>query len=56
MPPGIKRVLVWALFGFTVYAIITNPDRAADIVAAVWDITAEGFRNIGRFFENIVGE
>lgn len=55
MPDQIKRILVWLVFGFFVYAIITNPDRAADIVQAIWDIIADGFRNIGRFFEALVG-
>ena len=55
MPEQIKRVLAWLLFGFIVYAIITNPDRAADIVQSIWEIIAEGFRNIGRFFEALVG-
>ena len=54
MPKTIKRILVWLLFGFIVYAIITSPDRAADIVQAVWDIIAEGFRNIGRFFSSLI--
>jgi hypothetical protein len=55
MPDRMKRVLFWLLFGFVVYAIVSNPDGAADIVASIWDIIADGFRNIGRFFEAIVG-
>lgn len=56
MPNGMKRILIWLLFGFVVYAVITSPDRAADIVVAVWDFILEGFRSIGRFFEALVGE
>jgi hypothetical protein len=55
MPEGIKRTLLWLLFAFFLYAIITNPDRAADIVQAIWNLIADGFRNIGRFFEALVG-
>lgn len=54
MPRNVKQILVWLLFGFIIYAIITSPDRAADIVQAVWDIIAEGFRNIGRFFSSLM--
>ncbi|MGB5952487.1 MAG: hypothetical protein WBG57_08260 [Ornithinimicrobium sp.] len=54
MPGPIKRILLWLLFGFFIYAIITSPDRAADIVEAVWDIIADGFRNIGRFFDALM--
>ncbi len=55
MPGKIKSVLWWLLFGFLVYAIITSPDRAADIVAAFWDIIEQGFKNIGQFFEALMG-
>lgn len=55
MPPTVKKVLHWLVWGFVVYAIITNPDRAADIVGAVWDILSQGFLNIGRFFNNLLG-
>ncbi|USQ76607.1 hypothetical protein [Ornithinimicrobium cryptoxanthini] len=54
MPRNIKQILTWLLFGFIIYAIITSPDRAADIVQATWDIIAEGFRNIGRFFSSLM--
>jgi hypothetical protein len=54
MPSKIKVILIWLLFGFLVYAIITSPDRAADIVQASWDVIAEGFRNIGRFFQSLM--
>ncbi len=55
MPPRIKQILLWLLFGFLIYAIVTSPDRAADILQAFWDIIADGFRNIGRFFEALMG-
>lgn len=55
MPPMVKKVLHWLVWGFVIYAIITNPDRAADIVSAVWDIISQGFLNIGRFFNNLMG-
>ena len=47
-------ILIWLLFGFLVYAIITSPDRAADIVQAVWDIIAQEFTNIGQFFQSLL--
>ena len=55
MPDKIKQILLWVLFIFIVYAVISKPDRAADIVIAVWDFIVEGFRSIGRFFEALVG-
>jgi hypothetical protein len=55
IPPRIKLILTWLAFGFIVYAIVTNPERAADIVQSIGSIIADGFRNIGRFFEALVG-
>ncbi|WP_153398332.1 hypothetical protein [Ornithinicoccus halotolerans] len=55
MPGKIKLILTWLVFGFLVYAVITSPERAADIVRAVWDIVLTGFQNIGRFFESLLG-
>ena len=55
MPSKIKQILIWLLFGFIIYAIITSPERAADIVQATWDIIANGFRNIGQFFSSLMG-
>lgn len=54
MPKNIKQILIWLLFGFIVYAIITSPDRAADIVQAIWDIIVTGVQNIGRFFTSLI--
>lgn len=55
MPGKIKLILTWVVFGFLVYAVITSPERAADIVQAVWDIILAGFQNIGQFFESLLG-
>lgn len=55
MPSKIKQILLWLLFGFLIYAIVTSPDRAADIVQAVWDIIAQGFQSIGQFFQALMG-
>jgi len=54
MPRKIKQVLWWLLAGFLIYAIVTSPNQAADILASVWDIIEQGFRNIGRFFEALI--
>ncbi len=54
MPSTIKKILLWLVFGFLIYAIITSPDRAADIIQAIWDIIVQGFTNIGRFFGSLV--
>lgn len=54
MPATVKKILLWLIFGFLVYAIITSPDQAADIVRGVWDVIAQGFINIARFFSSLM--
>lgn len=54
MPATVKKIIMWLIFGFLIYAIITSPDRAADIVRGVWDIIATGFSNIFRFFRSLM--
>lgn len=54
MPATIKKILHILVWGFLIYAIVTNPDRAADIVRAVWDIISQGVLNIGRFFGSLL--
>lgn len=53
MPRKSKLILTWVLVGFAIYAVITSPERAADIVHAVVDIVAEALRSIGRFFTEL---
>ena len=55
MPPTVKKVLQWLFWGFILYAIITSPDHAADIVRSVWTIVSTAFLNIVRFFNALLG-
>ncbi|MBW8172717.1 hypothetical protein K0651_06615 [Ornithinimicrobium sp. Arc0846-15] len=54
MPAKIKQILLWALFIFLIYAVLTDPDRAADILQAVWDIIWGGVQNIAQFFRALM--
>lgn len=53
MPPKIKVVLIWILVIFLVYAVVATPDRAADVVQAVWRFAVDAFAGFGRFFSNL---
>lgn len=55
MPNGIKRALIWGFFLFFIYMILVSPERAADIIGSSWETVSDGFRNIVRFFELLVG-
>lgn len=54
MHPLVKKVLIWLLIAFVIYAILTTPNRAADIVIAVWDVVATAFTNLLRFFDALL--
>ncbi|GAB3074009.1 hypothetical protein GCM10027080_16810 [Pedococcus soli] len=51
----VKKILLWVLVAFAIYAIITSPDQAAQIVKTSWSILADGVRNIGNFFDALLG-
>ncbi|GAA3604344.1 hypothetical protein GCM10022199_05130 [Marihabitans asiaticum] len=53
MPP-IKKIILWLLTIFLIYAILTSPGDAADIVGTAGDVLANGVRNIGRFFDELL--
>jgi hypothetical protein len=54
MHPKIKAILIWALVIFALYAIVTSPERAADILEGVWDVVLGAFRSIGQFFSSLL--
>ena len=39
--PRVKKILLWVLLAFAVYAVITSPTQAADIVHTTWDIVVQ---------------
>jgi hypothetical protein len=53
MPPKLKTLLIWIVAIFLIYAIVTSPDRAADLVKALWDMIAGAFASFGRFFSSL---
>lgn len=50
----VKKVVLWVVLGFMIYAIFTNPDRAADIVGNIWALIIDGFNAILRFFDSLL--
>lgn len=52
----IRKIIVWVLFAFVLYAIFTNPNKSADIVHSTWDLLSSGVQNIGKFFQAILAK
>jgi len=53
MPAKAKTLLIWIVVIFLIYAIVTSPDRAANIVTAIWDFITNAFASFGQFFANL---
>ena len=53
MPP-IKKIVLWLIVIFLLYAILTSPQSAADIFGSAWDVIANGVQNIGSFFDTLL--
>ncbi|MDO5503768.1 MAG: hypothetical protein Q4G67_11405 [Actinomycetia bacterium] len=53
MPP-VKKIIVWILVIFFLYAILTSPGSAANIVNSIWEIIYNGIRNIFSFFNALL--
>jgi hypothetical protein len=51
----VKKIIVWLVLAFFVYAIFMSPDKAADIVHNVWGVVGDGFTAILRFFDSLLG-
>ncbi|MBK6888192.1 MAG: hypothetical protein IPH03_18280 [Tetrasphaera sp.] len=53
MPP-VKKIVVWLIVVFLLYAIFTNPNDAADIVSRAWHLIAKAVHNIAKFFDALL--
>jgi|EndMetStandDraft_8_1072994.scaffolds.fasta_scaffold70443_2 hypothetical protein len=53
MPP-IKKIVLWLVVIFLLYAILTSPAEAADIFGSAWDVVRNGVANIADFFDNLI--
>ena len=55
MPP-VKKIVLWLVVIFLIYAILTAPDEAADMVNAVWDFIVSAAASIAEFFDSLINE
>ena len=53
MPP-IKKIVMWLVVIFLLYAILTSPNEAADIFGSAWDIVVNGVTNVANFFDSLI--
>lgn len=50
----VKKIIIWVVFAFIVYAVFTSPDHSADIVHSAWDIIRNGVTRFGDFFNSVL--
>jgi hypothetical protein len=53
MPP-IKKIVLWLVVIFLLYAILTAPTEAASMFNAAWDFTVEAVSNVAAFFTSLI--
>ena len=53
MPP-IKKIVVWLLVIFLLYAILTSPQQAADIFGTAWQVIVAAVSNVATFFDELI--
>ena len=53
MPP-VKKIVLWLLVIFLLYAILTSPTEASNIIGSIWDIIKNGVENIFKFFDSLL--
>jgi hypothetical protein len=50
----VKKIVLWTVGAFFIYAVITSPSQAANIVQGAWSIILHAFASIGAFFNDIL--
>ena len=50
----VKKIALWGVLTFFVYAIVKSPSQAADILRTIWDIVVQGVKSIGSFFDALL--
>jgi hypothetical protein len=50
----VKKIILWTLVAFFVYAVITSPSQAANIVQGAWNIIVQAVSSIASFFNAIL--
>lgn len=54
MKDPVKKILLGTLAVFFLYAVVTQPDKAADILQNFWDLIVAAVQAIGDFFDSIL--
>jgi hypothetical protein len=50
----IKKIVMWLVVIFLLYAIFTAPTEAASMFRAAWDFTVNAVSNVASFFTSLI--
>jgi len=50
----VKKIVLWTVVAFFIYAIITSPTQAANIVQGAWNILVQATKSLAAFFNDIL--
>jgi hypothetical protein len=50
----VKKILLWTLVAFLIYAVFKYPSQAANTVQSVWDFVVQLFKSLFDFFNSIL--
>ncbi len=49
-----KKIILWIVVAFFIYAIFQSPTKAADIISNIGGVFADGFNAILAFFDALL--
>jgi len=50
----VKKILLWTLVAFLIYAVFKYPSQAANTVQSIWDFLVQLFKSLLDFFNRIL--
>jgi len=50
----VKKLLLWTVVAFLIYAVFKYPTQAATDVQNVWNFLVQLFKSVGSFFNSIL--
>ena len=56
MGPKAKKVILFIVLAFFIYAVLTSPDKTADVLGNIWGIIVEAFNSILVFFNALLNQ
>lgn len=50
----VKKILLWTLVAFVIYAIFKNPSLAASAAQSLWNTIVQLFKSLFSFFNSLL--